>query len=818
MKKYKKVKKTIINTILLVGAFALLSSAFSTIWAITLPVPDFETFFVKQIAEQSTKIYDRTGQVLLYDVRGVRRTPVSFGEIPDIMKKATLAIEDDTFYEHKGIRPDAIARAFFVNLVSGDVKQGGSTITQQVVKNSLLTRDKTITRKIKEVVLSVKLEKSMTKDEILNIYLNQSPYGGNIYGVQEAARAYYKKDISQISLAEAAYLAAIPQAPNYYSPYGKNQLALEKRKNLVLERMLGVGFITKAQYEQAKKERVVFYEKINQGIKAPHFSLWLESILAERYGQENIENNNFKVISTIDWEIQQRVEEIAQKFGAQNEKSFNAKNNAVVVINPKTGEILAFTGSRDYFNKEIDGNFNVATAYRQPGSSFKPFVYATAFNKGYTDLTTVFDLKTEFSTNCSPTSKPLTAGAKCYSPQNYDNKFLGPITLRNALAQSRNVPAVKILYLAGIDDSLETAKKMGITSLKDKKRYGLTLVLGGGEVSLLEMTSAYGVFANDGIKQKTTGILKVTGPNNQTLEEYKTADGERVLTENTARLINDILSDDEARAPAYGRRSLQYFPGRQVAVKTGTTNDYRDVWVIGYTPNIVVGTWSGNNDNTSMQKKVAGQILVPMWNSIMKELLAKTPDERFILPVVNYSGLKPVLRGSWQGGVSQNINGQEVLAVDVHSILYWVDKNNPLGPSPSNPANDAQFNLWEYPIRQWAKTKGYLSGQINIRQPDTLEKQLSNQIVWLSPDEEKTYKKAEDIRVSLSLPSSLNITQVEYYIDNNLIGTNSRSPYDLTLNSEELNLAGNKKYEIKALIKTTTGQTIEKMTNFTLGQ
>lgn len=804
MKKYKKIKSQIVNVFLLLLTFGFLFGAFSTLWAITLPVPDFETFFVKQIAEQSTKIYDRTGEILLYDVRGVRRTPVKFGEIPDIMKKATLAIEDDSFYTHKGVRPDAIARAFLVNLVSGGVKQGGSTITQQVVKNSLLTRDKTITRKIKEVVLSVKLEKSMTKDEILNIYLNQSPYGGNIYGVQEAAKAYYKKDISEITLAEAAYLASIPQAPNYYSPYGNNKLELEKRKNLVLDRMLSVGFIDKEQYSQAKQERVVFYEKINQGIKAPHFSLWLKDILAEKYGLDNVENNNFKIISTIDWELQQKVEEIAKHYGEQNEKNFNAKNNAVVVIDPKTGQILAFTGSRDYFNQEIDGNFNVATAYRQPGSSFKPFVYATAFNKGYTDLTTVFDLKTEFSTNCSPTSKPLTPGAICYSPQNYDGKYVGPITLRDALAQSRNVPAVKTLYLAGINESLDTAKKLGVTSLTNKNRYGLTLVLGGGEVSLLEMTGAYGVFANDGVKQKTTGVLKIIGPSNQTLEEYKVEQGDRVIPENTARLINDILSDDVARTPAYGARSLQYFPGRQVAVKTGTTNDYRDVWVIGYTPNIVIGTWSGNNDNKSMEKKVAGQILVPMWNALMKEGLNRTPEERFVPPVINYQSLAPIMRGVWQGSVSQIVNGQEVFEIDVHNILHWIKRNDP------------QYPLWEYPVVAWARLKGLTTGQVAVKQPDSLEKQFNNQIIWLSPEETKNYKLGDDINVRLSVPTNLNVTQIDYYLDDKLIGISKKFPFDLTLNSSELDIEEGE-HKIKAVVKMQNTE-IEKITSLNLNQ
>lgn len=815
MSKHKKIIRNISSVILFVFAIFLLMGSFSTIWAITLPVPDFETFFTKQIAEQSMKIYDRTGQILLYDVKGVRRTPVTFGAIPQIVKNATLAIEDAGFYQHKGIQPTSIARAFLVNLVSGGATQGGSTITQQVVKNSLLTRDKTITRKIKEVVLSVKLENNMTKDEILNVYLNQSPYGGNIYGVQEAARAYYHKDISQVSLAEAAYLAAMPQAPNYYSPYGANKDKLEQRKNLVLSRMLEVKFITKAEYDKAKSERVIFYEKINQGIKAPHFSLWLKDQLAERYGLDNIENNNFKVISTINWDLQQKVEELAKKYGAENEAKFNAKNNSIVIIDPKTGQILAFTGSRDYFNPAINGNFNVATAHRQPGSSFKPFVYAAAFNKGYTDQTVLFDLKTEFNTNCSPTSKPITPGAKCYSPQDYDGKYPGPLTLRQALGQSRNVPAVKLLYLVGINEALDLAQKMGITNLGDKNQYGLTLVLGGGEVSLLDMTGAYGAFASDGVKHTTAGVLKVEGPNNNTLEEFRD-ENEVVLPANTARLVTDILADDNARAPAYGVHSNLWFGNRQVAVKTGTTNDYKDAWVIGYTPNIVVGAWAGNSDNKPMEKKVAGYLLTPLWSAVMKECLAITPDEKFIPPVVNYTGLKPVLRGYWQGGETKIINGQEILNINVHSILYWLDKNNPLGGAPSNPANDPQFNLWEYPIQQWLKTKPQrLGGEMPMSQPNPNQTRILNQIGILSPADGSNYPLQSDIKISLLLPSDAVITQVDYFVDNNKLTSTKISPFDLAFNPEESQITKGK-HEFKAVIYDQVGNSITKTTNFTL--
>ena len=809
--------RKIMGLILSIFTAILLFGSFSTIWAITLPVPDFETFFTKQIAEQSMKIYDRTGQILLYDVKGVRRTPVLFKDIPLIVKNATLAIEDAGFYTHQGVQPTSIARAFITDVISGGYHQGGSTITQQVVKNSLLTQDKTITRKVKELVLSVKLEKSMSKDDIFNVYLNQSPYGSNIYGVQEAARAYFHKDITMVTLAEAAYLAALPQAPSFYSPYGQNKAALEARKNLVLDRMAQEKFITKAEALKAKQEKVVFYEKINQSIKAPHFVMWLKDLLAEQYGVDNIESNNFKVISTIDWNFQQKVEEIAAKYGADNAIKFKASNNSVVVIDPKTGQILALTGSRDYFNKEIQGNFNVATANRQPGSSFKPFVYATAFNKGYTDQTTLFDLKTEFNTNCSPTGKAITPGAVCYMPQNYNGKYVGPITLRNALAQSRNVPAVKLLYLAGVNDSLTTARNMGITSLGTKNQYGLTLVLGGGEVSLLDMTGAYGVFATEGVKHPTVGILRIEGPNGNVLEQYQDK-SQQVLPVNTTRLISSILSDDVARAPGFGSRSPLYFSNRQVAVKTGTTNDYRDAWVIGYSPNIVVGAWTGNNDNTPMEKKVAGYIITPMWHAIMQEVLNRTPDEKFIPPTTDYSNLKPVLRGYWQGNDVQNINGQNILTINVHSILYWVDRNNPLGPIPNNPNNDQQFNLWEYPVQQWLKNKSFKAGGVMpISQPNNEQTGLLNQVNILSPSDNSTFGQENDIKVSLLLPSQLIISQIDYLIDNNLIKTLKGSYYDLVFNPLESSLTVGQ-HELKVVIYDQTGNRIERIVNFTLNQ
>jgi len=816
MSKHHHLARKIAGLILLIFTTILVFGSFSTIWAITLPVPDFETFFTKQIAEQSMKIYDRTGQILLYDVKGVRRTVVPFKDIPQIVKNATLAIEDAGFYTHQGVQPSSIARAFITDVISGGYHQGGSTITQQVVKNSLLTRDKTITRKVKELVLSVKLEKSMAKDEIFNIYLNQSPYGSNIYGVQEAARAYFHKDITQVTLAEAAYLAALPKAPNYYSPYGQHKAELEARKNLVLDRMVQEKFITKAEVDKAKRERVAFYEKINQSIKAPHFVIWLKEQLAEQYGADNIESNNFKVISTIDWNLQQKVEEIAAQHGTDNATKFKAGNNSVVIIDPKTGQILALTGSRDYFNKEIQGNFNVATAYRQPGSSFKPFVYATAFNKGYTDQTMLFDLKTEFNTNCRPNSRPLVAGAVCYTPSNYDGKYVGPISLRNALAQSRNVPSVKLLYLAGVNDSLATARNLGITSLGTKNQYGLTLVLGGGEVSLLEMVGAYSVFATEGVKRQTTGVLRIEGPSNNVLEQYQDK-STIVLPVNTARLISNILSDEAARAPGFGSHSYLYFNNRQVAVKTGTTNDYRDGWTIGYTPNIVVGVWVGNNDNTPMEKKAASTIAAPLWHALMKECLNRVPDEKFIPPIVDYSNLKPVLRGYWQGGVVENIAGQDTLNINVHSILYWVDRNNPLGPAPTNPTSDQQFNLWEYPIQQWLKNRPLkASGIMPINQPTGINQvQLLDQVNILSPADGSVFSRQDNLKISLLFPSNIIIKQLDYLVDNEQIYSSKNSSFNLSIIPKEFDL-GVGPHELKVVIHDQIGNTVERVVNFTL--
>lgn len=704
------------NIVVFIVSCGMVLVGFLLIWVSTFKIPSLDTIEERKVS-QSTKIYDSTGKILLYDVfQNTKRTIVPIDEVSQYIKDATISIEDKDYYEHAGFKPTSFLRAVIVNTLSAEYSQGGSTITQQVVKNSILIGDKTITRKLKEIVLALKLNRTLSKDQVLSIYLNESPYGGSIYGVEEASQAFFATTSSAVTLAQAAYLASIPQRPSYLSPYGSHKDVLDQRKNLVLKEMLEDRKISMEQYNNAVNEKVEFVPKGGQGIKAPHFVMFIKDYLENKYGVDVLEKGGLKVTTTLNYDLQIKAEQIAKKYADINEKNFNGKNDAFIAIDPKTGGIIAMVGSRDYFDDAIDGNFNVTTAHRQPGSTFKPFVYAAAFQKGYTPETVLFDLPTQFSAKCSPDNTTSEDG--CYSPVNYDDKFRGPMTLRDSLAQSINVPSVKALYLAGIKESIDLARNMGITSLGSPNDYGLTLVLGGGEVSLLEMTSAYGVFASEGMRVPYTGILKVEDRGGKIFEEIKPRSFQ-VMDIEVARKISDILSDNIARTPLYGANSVIHFPNRDVAVKTGTTNDYRDAWIIGYTPSVVVGTWAGNNDNTPMAKKVSGLIVAPMWREFMDEVLKTVPNEQFVNAKKEDSyDIKPVLRGKWQGGISNlSINSmidpnvpynslQEVLTGGVHSILYWLDKNDPRGPAPSVPENDPQFQNWEYPIRLWAQSQG----------------------------------------------------------------------------------------------------------------
>ena len=606
-------------------------------YAKDLPRPEK---FTERSFAQSTKIFDRTGQVLLYELYGEeKRDIVSLDQISDKLKNAVIVTEDENFYSHFGIDFGGILRSIMFNLEIGKPLYGGSTISQQLIRSTFLTREKTIQRKIKEIILTLELERRYSKNQILEWYLNQIPFGPNIYGVETASKTYFNKPAKDLSWPEAATLAAIIQLPSYYYPYGVHKEELLARKDYVLGRLAEKGHITKEEAEGFKKEGVKFTE-IAQPIKAPHFVLFVKDYLLEKYGEEVLQKGGLRVYTSLDWDYQQLAEKVVSE-GAKRNRAYNAYNAALVAIDPKTGEILSMVGSADWFGKSypegceltpqvdclFDPKVNAATYQngRQPGSSFKPFVYATAFEKGYDDKHIEIDEETNFG---------VFAG-KPYIPHNYDGRFRGPVTLRTALAQSLNVPSVKVLaYLAGLEDSIKTAKKMGITTLNNPSSYGLSIVLGGGEVKLLDMVSAYGVFANNGLRIPAVSILKIEDSQGNIIEENKKSP-RRVIEENTAELINDILSDNDARAPIFGKNSIMYFENYQVAAKTGTTNDYRDGWIIGYTPSIVAGVWAGNNDNTQMNKEPGMVVAGPIWRAFMDKILLKYPNENFPKPEIN---------------------------------------------------------------------------------------------------------------------------------------------------------------------------------------
>ena len=692
-----KKKKSFAFKIIGLFLLAVLGLAFWLLLIITkmakeLPSP--EQFVNRQIS-QSTKIYDRTGETLLYEIHGEeKRTIVSFGEIPDYVKQATIATEDQSFYQHSALDWRAVIRALITNIIKGKIVQGGSTITQQLAKNAFLTPERTFTRKIKELILAYWIEQRYPKDEILNLYLNQISYGANAYGIEAAAQTYFSKSARDLTLAEAATLAALPKAPSYYSPWGPHKEELEQRKNYTIEQMFNLGFIDKEEKQRAQNSKLEFASQSIGSIKAPHFVMLVRDYLVAQYGEEVVEKGGLKVITTLDWPLQELAEIVIKEGAERNTQLYQGKNAALVAQDPKTGQILALVGSKDYFDVENEGNFNVASqGLRQPGSALKPFAYITAFQKGYSPETIVFDLPTEFSSysNVCPLTNinfsddnPL-----CFHPQNFDGIFRGPVNFRTALAQSINVPSVKVLYLAGLIDTLKTCQDFGLTTLTDPSRYGLSLVLGGGEVKLTEMVNAYSVFAQEGIKHQQSFILEIKDSQARILERYLDQ-ATRVVESQYTQIINNILSDIEARSGLFQNSlNLTVFPDREVALKTGTTNDYKDAWAIGYTPSLVVGVWAGNNNNQPMQKQ-AGSILaaVPIWHAFMSKALENQPAEFFNKPEV-MSQTKPVLWGEYIS------NGE------AHDILYYVDKNNPLGPQPLNPELDSQFWNWELPVRVW---------------------------------------------------------------------------------------------------------------------
>ena len=690
---WKNIRKVMLYSAIIIFLFVVLLFAW---FSRDLPSPNKIN---SRLVSQSTKIVDRGGN-LLYEVHGdKRRTLIEFNQMPDNIKKATIAIEDPDFYKHGGFSFRAITRSIYYNILARRTTQGGSTITQQFTKNALLSPEQTYSRKIKEIILSTEIEWMFSKDDILKMYLNEIPYGSNAYGIEAAAQTYFGKHANELTLPEAASLAAMAQAPTYYSPYGTHTDALMARKNMVLDKMTEQGTITKEQAAEAKTVQVVF-NKSPENIKAAHFVFYVKEQLIQKYGEKMVEEGGLKVTTTLD----PKKQDIAQNVVSNaNVEQYGGSNAALVAEDPKTGQILAMVGSKDYFNSDIDGQVNVADRERQPGSSFKPYVYATAFEKGYTPETLIYDLNTNFGGG--------------YEPKNYDLSQHGPVTMRAALCNSLNIPAVKTLYLAGVKESIDTAHNLGITTLNEPDRYGLALVLGGGEIKLVDHVAAMSSLATEGTRHEKTSILKVEDSKGKVLEEYKD-DPKQVLDVNVARAMCDVMSDNNARAMIFGTNTPLHL-SRTAAAKTGTTEEFRDAWTVGFTPNLAAGVWTGNNDNTTMHQGVDGVfVAAPIWHDFMEQALADYPVEEFnkSFKLKGQTSDKAVLNGKAANKEGEKVRVctvsnkkatdncpaeaiQEKEYHDAHEILFYVDRTNPLGPVPSNPAADPQFNNWEAPVK-----------------------------------------------------------------------------------------------------------------------
>ncbi len=562
---------------------------------------------------QSTQIFDRNGK-LLYTIYGDRnQTFIPLSQIPKQMQEATIAIEDKDFYRHGAVDFRGIIRAFYASFIKHEALQGGSTLTQQLVKNSLLTQERTWQRKIKEVALSFATETLYSKDKILEMYLNQVPYGGTSYGVEAAAQTYFGKPISGLSLAQQAFLAGLPEEPSTFSPFGTHPELGKDRQEEVLQKMQEQGYISKKQLDKALKEQLTF-QKIQTKINAPHFVFYVKDLLVAKYGEKMVEQGGLKVTTSLDLTLQNFAQDTVASQVAKI-AAYHIGNGAALITDPATGEILAMVGSKDYFDPKF-GNVNMTLAKLQPGSSIKPINYAVGLMKGYTAATPFVD-----EPICFP-------GKPEYCPQNYDGKFHGLVQMRFALGNSINIPAVEMLKTNGLDAMIATASAMGISTFTDPSEYGLSLTLGGGEVTMLDMSKAYGVFANQGYRIDLHPILKVSDNRGRVLENYTPPPsaffGKQVLPASVTFIISHILLDNNARIMEFGPDSELKIGNQPVSVKTGTTNDFRDNWTIGYTynPHLLVAVWVGNNDHTPMRGIVSGVTgAAPIWHIIMSYLL-----------------------------------------------------------------------------------------------------------------------------------------------------------------------------------------------------
>ncbi|MBI4037877.1 penicillin-binding protein [Candidatus Curtissbacteria bacterium] len=761
----------------------------------------------------STKIYDRNGK-LLYDIYGEKnRALVKWNELPPYVKDATISIEDKDFYKHKGFSFLGIGRAFFRILVFRKL-EGGSTITQQVVKNTLLSPERTITRKVKEFILALQVERKYTKDEILQIYLNEVPYGGTAWGIEAAAQTYFGKEAKDLALTEAAILAGLPQRPSYYTPFGSNPKAYVARAENVARRMREDGKVTKAQEEQLLKEiSDIKFSPNDQGISAPHFVFYVRDLLIQRYGEKYVEQGGLKVTTTLDLELQDKAQNIVSEEVSKL-SGYKVGNGAAVVMDPKKGDILAMVGSKDYFATDYEGQVNVTTSKRQPGSALKPFTYITAFKAGYTPSFVLMDVPTEF---------PGGIGQPPYKPVNYDGKYRGPQQLRFALGNSLNIPAVKMLALVGIKNMLRTAYDAGIKSLEptddNMKRFGLAVTLGGGEVTLLELANGYATIADRGNFHEPISILKVQDRNGKTIDEVKDVKGKQVLGEDVSFLISHILSDNNARATVFGTGSFLNISGKTVAVKTGTTDDKRDNWTVGYSPSVVVGVWVGNNDNSPMNPQIASGVTgaTPIWNKIMSAALSDKgsegfpkPDNVIALEIDGFGGGLPCRE--YPKRSEYFVKGTEPTRDCL--VEKTLDGKEYFVFTEFDPVSTDGRNRWQEGINAWTSQQGDSKYK---PPPELLNEPTKN------PDDIKvTIKKPNDqeqvdfdIDVEADVETGRNVTKVEFYIDGSIKDTKSSGSFNFDY---KFSNASKGKHKIKVKAKNEADKEAEKEIEISVGE
>lgn len=739
----------------------------------------------------STEILDRTGKTVLYDVitdQDRRFTPLS--EVPQTLRDATISIEDKDFYKHQGFDPLAVPR-IIKNVIVNRRLIGGSTITQQLVKTVLLSNERKISRKIREFVLAVRIEKAYTKDEILQMYLNEVPYGGGTAGVAAAVQLYFGKEVKDLNLIESIILAGLPQSPSHYSPYIGEPLAYVPRAKEVARRMREDGKITKEVEQQVVNglDKVVFVG-LGTKIKAPHFVMYIKQILEDKYGSNVLDVGGLKVTTSLDWDLQEKAELTVKEEVDKVSKSLNISNGASVILDTNSGEILSMVGSKDFFDKLIDGEVNVTTRARQPGSSIKPLVYATAFSKGYSPASVLADVITEFPGKDENTP---------YIPKNYDGKEHGLLHLRDTLASSINIPAVKLVALVGVNEVLSQGYKMGFTTLEPTKatlsRVGLSMALGGAEIKLLDMVSAYSVFANGGLKVEPVAILKIEDSNGKVIYENKEMKRERVLDERVSFLINSVLSDNNARLLTFGPNSYLNLGSRAVAVKTGTTNDLRDNWTVGWSKDTVVGVWVGNNNNDKMRNVASGVSgAAPIWRRQILDVLSKRPDKPFTpadgvsqVEVDRISGFPAhdgfasykewFINGSVPGGPDTIHTKLKVCKSDPNKLADPIsisqgnyDEKEYIVIKEQDPLT--QKDLWQKGINEWLIKQ---TDQI-YKPPTEICGATSNMDIQIvSPNDRSRVDSAVTFRVTVV--SSKPIVEVKLFVDDTLERTFTDQPY-----------------------------------------